>query len=70
MKMDMQMRRIFKGELGQEAFKGLERYGVEDLTPYAPWQLKFYVKSPLPWPQCDELFKQYKEYCSEQYSLY
>lgn len=22
MKMDMQMRRIFKGELGQEAFKG------------------------------------------------
>lgn len=65
MKMDKQMRRIFKGELGQEALKGLERYGVEDLTPYAPWQLKFYVMSPLPWPQCEELFKQYKEYCSE-----
>ena len=65
MKMDMQMRRIFKGELGQEALKGLERYGVEDLTPYAPWQLKFYVMSPLPWPQCEELFKQYTKYCSE-----
>ena len=23
---------------------------------YTPWQLKFYVKSPLPWPQCEELF--------------
>ena len=32
---------------------------------YTPWQLKFYMKSPLPWPQCEELFKQYKEYCSE-----
>ena len=32
---------------------------------YTPWQLKFYVKNPLPWPQCEELFKQYKEYCSE-----
>ena len=63
--MDKQMRRIFKGEPGQKALKGLERYGAEDLTPYAPWQLKFYVKSPLPWPQCVELFKQYDEYCAE-----
>ena len=65
MKMDMQMRRIFKGELGQEALKGLERYGVEDLSKYAPWQLNFYVKSPLPWLQCEELFKQYTKCCSE-----
>ena len=65
MKMEKQMRRIFKGELGQEALKGLERYGVEDLSKYAPWQLNFYVKSPLPWPQCEALFKQYTKYCSE-----
>ena len=48
MKMDKQVRKFFKGELGQEALKGLKRYGVEDLTAYAPWQLKFYVRSPLP----------------------
>lgn len=65
MKMDKQVRKFFKGELGQEALKGLKRYGVEDLTAYAPWQLKFYVRSPLPWPQCVELFKQYEEYCAE-----
>lgn len=65
MKMDKQMRKIFKGELGQEALKGLKAYGVEDLSPYAPWQLKFYVRSPLPWPKCVELFHQYKEYCAE-----
>lgn len=65
MKMDKQVRKLFKGELGQEALKGLKRYGVEDLTAYAPWQLKFYVRSPLPWPQCVVLFKQYEEYCAE-----
>lgn len=65
MNMDKQTRRIFRGKFGKEALKGLERYGVEDLSEYTPWQLKFYVMSPLPWPQCDELFKQYKEYCSE-----
>lgn len=65
MKMDKQVRKFFKGELGQKALKGLKRYGVEDLTAYAPWQLKFYVRSPLPWPQCVELFKQYEEYCAE-----
>ena len=54
-----------RDRLGQEALKGLKRYGVEDLTAYAPWQLKFYVRSPLPWPQCVELFKQYEEYCAE-----
>lgn len=27
--------------------------------------MNFYVKSPLPWPQCEELFKQYTKYCSE-----
>ena len=43
MKMDKQVRKFFKGELGQEALKGLKRYGVEDLTAYAPWQLKFYL---------------------------
>ena len=47
MKMDKQVRKFFKGELGQKALKGLKRYGVEDLTAYAPWQLKFYVRSPL-----------------------
>ena len=36
MKMEKQMRRIFKGEQGQEALKGLERYGVEDLSKYTP----------------------------------
>jgi hypothetical protein len=36
MKMEKQMRRIFKGEFGQEALKGLERYGVEDLSKYTP----------------------------------
>ena len=35
MKMDKQMRRIFKGELGQEALKGLERYGVEESAAVA-----------------------------------
>lgn len=69
MNMDKQTRRIFRGKFGKEALKGLERYGVEDLTPYAPWQLKFYVRSPLPWPRCVELFRQYEEYCAKHRSM-
>ena len=65
MNMDKQTRRIFRGKLGREARKGLERYGVTDLSAYTPWQLKFYVRSPLPWPKCCELFRQYSDYCAK-----
>lgn len=52
---------LFNSKEGQEALKGLQRYGVNDLTPYEEWQLEFYLDNPLPWPRCCELFGQYGE---------
>lgn len=53
---------LFNSKEGQEALKGLQRYGVNDLTPYEDWQLEFYLDNPLPWPRCCELFGQYAKY--------
>lgn len=53
---------LFTSKEGQEALKGLQRYGVNDLTPYEDWQLEFYLDNPLPWPRCCELFGQYAKY--------
>lgn len=53
---------LFNSKEGQEALKGLQRYGVNDLTPYEEWQLEFYLDNPLPWPRCCELFGQYAKY--------
>lgn len=39
---------LFTSKEGQEALKGLQRYGVNDLTPYEDWQLEFYLDNPLP----------------------
>ena len=38
----------FESEEGKLALKALERYGVEDLTPYEPWQIEYYVESATP----------------------
>ena len=55
----------FESEEGKLALKALERYGVEDLTPYEPWQIEYYVESATPWPECCRLFKKHASYCAK-----
>lgn len=54
----------FDSEEGKLALKALERYGVEDLTAYEPWQIEYYVEGATPWPECCRLFEKHATYCA------